>query len=130
MLLKYLILFSFLNFLLAETYSIICIESNDTINYESIFNKCCKIDLKSVASNRNNKIQVEIKTQDDCCADYDQNFNYVTAQFVFEFKCKDCTQTGLSSEQISKEITHFNFKTIYYTNIFKQNIIKTSIIRI
>lgn len=130
MLIKYLILISFLNLVLSEAFALVCLEDKNTIKYENIFENCCKKDFQVLLANQNTSDTAIQKSTYECCIDYNHNFNYVHEQFVLSFKCKDHSQSEISSNKNYTEYNYYNQKISRIENICKRDIIETTVIRI
>ena len=130
MLIKYLILISFLNLVLSEAFALVCLEKNNTIKYENIFSKCCKEDSQILLTQQN-LFEPELqKACDVCCVDYDHNYTYVPEQYVMHFNCKDFRPTEIASTEFATRYSSYDNQKIISLNIYKIKLIETSVIRI
>lgn len=130
MLIKYLILLSFLNLVLSEAFAQVCLEENNTIKYENIFSKCCQEDPQILIT-KHNTFEPEIqKASDVCCVDYDHNYTYVPEQYVMQFNCKEFRPTEIAQTEFTARYSSYDNQKIISLNIYKIKLIETSVIRI
>ena len=130
MLIKYLIIISFLNLVLSEAFALVCLEDNDTIKYEYIFNNCCKEDTQIILAPQNT-FEPEIqKSTDVCCVDYDHNYTYVHEQYVMNFNRKDFSLTEIAATGIATQYSNYDCQKITSINFYNLHQVRTTIIRI
>jgi hypothetical protein len=130
MLIKYFIVISFLNLVLAETCTLVCVEDNNTVKYENILENCCKKDREVLLTNQKTTDTAIQKSTYECCVDYNHNYNYVPEQFVLNFNCKDFNRAEISANKIYTVYNHYDHQKSRIENNCKRDIIKTTVIRI
>lgn len=132
MILKIIILFSFFNLVLSETFSLICVENEETMKYESILNNCCDNQIHSyqIISKPHYTDQVILNNTVDCCVDYNQNYRYVSEESLNKLNCQTFVKTDLSLNKYCLKNSNYQNQSSTLINLFILHSIKTTIIRI
>lgn len=128
MLIKYLILISFLNLVLSEAFAQVCLEDNNTIKYENIFNKCCETEEQQLTTQKNAVDPAGNNFTAECCVDYDHNYIYVNEQNVIDFKCIDFCVAQINSKEIHTKCTSYDYSKNTPLNNYNRQLIKTTVI--
>lgn len=129
MLIKYLILISFLNLVLGEAFAMVCFENNDKIKYENVFDSCCKKEHQQLSTLQNSADPAIHKSTGDCCVDYDHNYTFVTEQNVMDLNCKDYSPAEIHSKEIDTKYSSYDYPKHTPLNIYNRQLIKTTVIR-
>lgn len=134
MILKLLILTSFLNLVLTETFAHICVENKETIKYENILNDC--YNNQNTAAEKQNRLQCAnhdfLNSTDNCCIDYNQLIQFVTGQDSQKSNIKIFSNTVPSLNEFRIENTNCQNQIFSSTspNILILSTIKLMVLRI
>lgn len=130
MLIKYLILISFLNLVLSEAYALVCVEDKDTIKYENIFESCCNKDNQHLLTQQNTSDHIIQNSTDKCCVDYEHNFTYERERYTTYFNCKYFSTTEIASKEFGSQNCYNDSQKINSINFYNLHQVKTNVLRI